>query len=137
MRDEDWANCALFIWLSAYIFFFAGSCVLIRKKSTIPRWLIFIGTLFLVLVNMVMFAVYAEWFKMDYNPMYENSSWRTYMDTPLYPEWQRILYWGTALIDALGKILAGAGLIAEGRQQIAILRYKQMQLYQAQPQVGQ
>ena len=63
----------------------------------------------------------------------DEESWSSYMDTPPYPAWQRYFYWGTAILDALGKTLAGIGLILEGRQQIAILRYRTMQRFQAQP----
>ena len=70
---------------------------------------------------------------MQYSPAYESPQWRSYINHPPYPEWQRILYWGTVLMDTLGKILAGVGLILEGRQQIAIMRYRQMQLNQIQP----
>lgn len=133
MEEQDWAKCAMFIWLSAYVVFFIGACVLLQKKQTVPRWLIFTGTLFLLIVNLVLLALYWEIFTLEYYPMYEDPAWSTYMDEPAYPAWQRLFYWGTALLDVFGKILAGAGMIAEGRQQIAILRYRQMQGYQPQP----
>lgn len=136
MEGEVWSQYAIFTWLSAYVVFFIGACILLRKKATVPRGLVFIGTLFLLLVNLVMFAVYTDWVTMDYNPVFEDPAWRSYMGDPPYPEWQRLLYWGTVLLDVLGKVLAGAGMIAEGRQQIAILRYRQMQLFQPQPSTG-
>lgn len=133
MREEDWATLAIFVWLSAYMVFFAGSCVILRKKATIPRKLIFTGTLILVVINLLLLAEYLEITNMQYHPMYEDESYRNFLGEHPYPAWQRYYYWGAIALDLLGKILAGAGLIAEGRQQIAILRYRQMQLYQPQP----
>lgn len=133
MEEEDWAKFAIFTWLSAYMLFFVGSCFLLHKKATVPRWLIFIGTLFLSLVNIAMLVVYSDTIDLRYNPIYEDPSWGTYMDADPYPAWQRYFYWGTALLDILGKTLAGIGLIAEGRQQVAILRYRTMQRFQGQP----
>ena len=132
MQEEEWAECAVFIWLSAYVIFFIGACVLLRKRPSMPRWLMFLGTLMLLLVNLALLAQFLDVTDMQYNPMYEDSSWG--FDPP-YPEWQRFYWWGCSAMDFLGKILAGTGMITEGRRLMTAFRFQEMQKYQ--PQVNQ
>ena len=132
MQEEDWAKLTVFIWLSAYVIHFVVACVLLNKRSSMPRWLMFIGTLMLLMVNLVMLAEYLDITSIQYNPMHEDPVFAgTGLSSP-YPEWERYYWWGCSAMDFLGKILAGTGLIIEGRRLMVAFRYREMQKYQPQ-----
>ena len=128
MDAENWAKAALFIWLFAYSIFFFSAWVLLTRKRTIPRWLIFGGTLCLFIVNLMLLGIYNGVPEMTYSPIYEEPSHSFPGSHRAYPEWERYYYWSGVLLDTFGKLLAGIGLIAEARQQVAMMRYRQMQL---------
>lgn len=133
MNEGDWAELAIHIWLFAYILFFMGACVLLKKARTPNRWLFFSGTLLLVFVNVVLFVIAHDIMDMRYRPYYESTEWRHSLGhDPYFPQWQRALYWFTALADVLGKLLAGIGLLLEGRRQTNIMRQKQMVQFQTE-----
>ncbi len=135
MQEDEWGKLGLFIWLSAYVVFFIGACVLLQKKPSMPRWLIFFGTGMLLMVNFALLAEFTEYTNMQYNPIYEDPSWAGMGLQPEYPEWQRFYWWGCAAMDFLGKILAGVGLLLEGRRLMTAFRFQEMQKYQ--PQITQ
>lgn len=133
MDEEEWGKLALFIWLSAYIVFFAVACVMIQKRSTAPRFLFFIGTLMLLLVNIALLAEFLEITSMQYNPIYEDARFSG-SGFGHYPAWQRLYWWTISGMDFLGKILSGIGLIMEARRLMTAYRFSEMQKYQPQIQ---
>ncbi len=100
-----------------------------RQSKNTGRWLIFSGTFLLVLVNLALLAVAHDIIDLIYTPYYETVVWGKKSH---YPEWQRYFYWGTALADVLGKLLAGIGLIMEGRNITKLMRARHLATFQQQ-----
>ena len=133
MDQGDWAELAIYVWLSAYIGFFIAACVLLKKAKNLGRWFIFSGTLLLLYVNFSLFAIAQDMIEMTYSPHFESSQWKSYgFGPPYYPAWQRYFYWGTVLADLLGKTLAGVGFIMEARQLTKIMRDRYMMKFQTE-----